>query len=127
MTNPNDGLPVTMPVPEVLEGSNPFVPELDRWDDGTTANEMMHTVRRMATHLDAASAYGKQLWHHLERVATYLREDIAHGTGEVAGGRERWAQLYATTLQLLSSPHGDNGFGAEQAQLELQNLGGRRA
>lgn len=29
MTDPDNGVPVTMPVPEVLEGRAPFAPELD--------------------------------------------------------------------------------------------------
>jgi hypothetical protein len=127
MTNPNTGTPIQIAVPEALAGGDRFSAELDAWDDTTSADEQARTGRRLAADLDRAAEYGRALWHQLETVTAYLREDIAHAdiaTGMLADDdrRHAWAELYGRTLSLLAGPRGDSGFGAEQALLELQHL-----
>jgi hypothetical protein len=126
MTNPNNGTPVQMRVPELLEGNAQFAAEIESWDESTSAAQASRTARRLCAELDRSAGYGRALWHQLAEVSTYLREDIAHA-GTDAGllldeqRRGRWAELYGRTLSLLAGAQGDSGFGEEQARLELQN------
>lgn len=132
MTNPNTGAPVAMRIPELLEGADPLSAEIDSWDESMGATELLPIVRRLSTGLDRSAAYGRSLWRQLELVATYLREDIAHGAATEGMDaillderqRGRWAEVYSSTLSLLASSRGDSGYGREQAQLELQNFDG---
>ncbi len=127
MTNPNNGRPVQMPMPEIIAGSERLAVQFESWDETTTVSEATDMVRRLAKELDRCSAYASQMWHQLDHLAAYLREDIARNSGVQTvlrddSQRTKWADLYATTLSLLAGARGDNGFGAEQAHSELQRL-----
>jgi hypothetical protein len=81
---------------------------------------------------DPVTVYARQLWTVLERVARYLREDVAHGSGNwpQRDGQpllatdeqwQRWRVHYAAALSVLAGPAGDQGYGKQEATLEYQN------
>jgi hypothetical protein len=81
---------------------------------------------------ERVAAYARQLWSELESVSRYLREQVASGgSGPVLADSTplltndeqwlHWRQAYAQALSTLAGPAGDEGYGAEQAQLLYQN------
>jgi hypothetical protein len=84
------------------------------------------------THDEPVTAYARQLWLELDRVAGYLREQVARGgSAPVVAGPEpllrtedqwqQWRETYAGVLSVLAGPAGDQGYGRQEAQLEYQN------
>jgi len=81
---------------------------------------------------DPVSEYARQIWRQLDRVARYLRDDIArHGSdplllksSSLLGNDTQWQDWqnsYAAVLSVLAGPRGDAGYGAQEARLEYQN------
>ncbi len=80
----------------------------------------------------AIAAYARQLWQEVDRLAAYLRDEIARGgSGPVLADSgpllatdedwQKWQQMYAGALSILAGPAGDQGYGEEAARLEYQN------
>ncbi len=129
MTNPNNGETVKMTIPELLDGTNPYAPDVATVAESTDSGELLSTARKLSAALDRSADYGLTLWKQLEVVATYLREDIAHARVsderatllQTEQQRRRWQQVYSEVLSALAGPGGDSGYGEQQARLEMQN------
>jgi hypothetical protein len=98
--------------------------------DPATSSEAGPGVDRRAEN-DRLAAYARQLWSELDRVSQYLRDQVAGGgsgpvlaeTTPLLTSNDQWLQwreVYAQTLSTLAGPAGDQGYGAEQAQLLYQ-------
>jgi hypothetical protein len=81
---------------------------------------------------DDVSVYARQLWALLDQVARYLREQVARGgSGPVLAEAkpllstdeqwQQWTEIYSGVLSVLAGPHGDEGYGRQEARLEYQN------
>jgi hypothetical protein len=80
---------------------------------------------------DPVTVYARQLWTVVDRLARYLRDDVARASGsQLRSGTsllatdeqwERWREHYATALSVLAGPAGDQGYGRQEATLEYQN------
>jgi hypothetical protein len=81
---------------------------------------------------DNVSVYARQLWTALDQVARYLLDQVARGgSGPVLAEAKplldtddqwlRWSEMYAGVLSVLAGPHGDEGYGQQEARLEYQN------
>jgi hypothetical protein len=77
------------------------------------------------------AAYARQLWQELDRLAHYLRDEIARGgSGPVLADSnprlatdadwQQWQQMYAGALSTLAGPAGDQGYGEQEARKEYQ-------
>ena len=77
--------------------------------------------------------YAQQLWHDLDAMRAYLLNSLPpdprspgpHLTSSTAPtgpeddtGWSNWISAYATVTSILCGPHGDSGFGLEEAQRE---------
>ena len=117
-----------IPMPEVLD---PHRPRL-------VAEENVGNAEARAEALDSAllkaAEYGQQLWRSLQDVRQYLLDslppDRRHpgadsdrlgtsptGPGDDAGWN-RWIGTYAMVSSALAGPHGDSGYGLQQAEQE---------
>jgi hypothetical protein len=76
--------------------------------------------------------YARLLWAELDRVSHYLREQVAGGgDGPLLANATpllvteeqwtKWREVYGGALSVLAGPAGDNGYGAEEAQLAYQH------
>jgi hypothetical protein len=101
------------------ERSGDAGPVYDDSDDGEDAS-------------DDVAAYARQLWVALDEGARYLLEQLARGGGgpllaehrPLLSTEEQWQQwctVYADVLSVLAGPHGDQGYGEQEARLEYQN------
>ena len=81
---------------------------------------------------DPVTRYGRQLWTELDKVARYLREEVARGGSGPLPAEikpllatedqwQRWREVYARVLSILAGPAGDQGYGHQEALLEYQN------
>ncbi len=82
---------------------------------------------------EPVTAYARHLWHELDRVAHYLETQIARGGSNgplvtqptpLLSTEEQWAEwreVYASVLSALAGPAGDEGYGAQEAQLVYQH------
>lgn len=80
---------------------------------------------------DPVTVYARQLWTVVDRLARYVRDDVAHGIGRpllpdappVRSSDEQWRQWrehYAAALSILAGPAGDQGYGRQEATLEYE-------
>jgi hypothetical protein len=74
---------------------------------------------------EPVTVYARRLWTELEQVADYLRDQIARGgNGPLLNTDDqwqRWREVYGGVLSVLAGPHGDEGYGQQEAQVEFQN------
>jgi hypothetical protein len=80
--------------------------------------------------LRESCAYGRQLWHDLDKLRTYLMESLpddprqpgptrasASPTGpDDTPGWDAWIGAFATVTSALAGPHGDSGYGLSEAR-----------
>jgi len=125
MTDPNTGEPAEIAIPELLEADRSIRLGGSVLDDASAdPAEIRKLNQTLEQALVETAAYGRALWLELREVADYLREEVAHGGAEAAPlprsdtQWQAWKERYAHVLSALAGPHGDSGYGAEQAELE---------
>jgi len=123
MTDPDTDAPVEFPLPQVLEGTGTDELRDADLDAGPLPAEQ---ARALARRLDETAEYGRTLWEQLRRIADYLREEVARGgaAGQPLPRSEeqwqRWRACYAQALTALAGPRGDEGYGEQEAEVELR-------
>ena len=122
---------VEIPMPGILDGTDHHTHEVSTLPDDAPASDVRDVLERVAAALDRSGEYGRALWRNLAAVAEYLREDVARGRNDqgllhTEEQWRRWQEIYAEVLSVLAGPTGDSGYGASQAQLEMQNHPSRR-
>lgn len=90
----------------------------------------------LAAALHESCAYANQLWHHLDAMRTYLIESLPanlHEQSAAAGDAvsptdpdyiarwDQWINAYGAVTSVLCGPHGDGGFGLEEARREAES------
>lgn len=89
--------------------------------------------------LEKSCEYAQQLWHDLDAARAYLLACLPpeSPTGDVPevmtcaaprgaddwDGWSKWADAYAEITSILAGPHGDSGFGRDEAVREAQLRG----
>lgn len=110
--------PIEIPLPSTLDSQR-----------GHLASSGSEEQRREAVQQAYAEAteYGRQLWHRLDEIRTYLLES-APTTGRSAArptgpdddaGWLAWQRAYADVTTVLAGPRGDSGFGEQEAVREV--------
>lgn len=99
--------------------------------DDMTLFEHRTRAQQLDTALHATCDYATALWQHLDAARHYLYESLpsdprapgahphigAAPTGpDDEDGWQRWIDTYATVTSILAGPHGDSGFGLDEAQ-----------
>lgn len=123
-----------IPLPQLLD------PDRLLLDDRNDLSAEEHAGR--ATQLDRAlhdtCSYAQQLWHELDAVRGYLLDSLppdrrtadadAPGPSSAAPtgpddeqGWQNWITAYSRATSALAGPHGDSGFGSEEAQREARD------
>lgn len=116
-----------IPQPELLDADR--ITSADR--DDMTMFEHRNRAQQLDDALHASCAYATELWQHLAAARSYLYHSLpsdprSPGTNPHPGasptgpddreGWQRWIDTYATVTSILVGPHGDSGFGLEEAQ-----------
>ncbi len=82
---------------------------------------------------EPVTAYARQLWLELDRVAHYLHNEVARGGSNGPLVTEpkpllssdeqwnRWREVYADVLSALAGPAGDQGYGEQEARRAAQD------
>ncbi len=82
---------------------------------------------------EPVTAYARQLWLELDRVAHYLHTEVARGGSNgplVTQAKpllstedqwDRWREVYGDVLSTLAGPAGDQGFGDQEARRITQD------
>jgi hypothetical protein len=113
--------------PEVID------PDRIKSDDREemTSDEHRSRANELNEALHASCDYANALWEHLDAVRHYLVESLpsdprapgpyprasAAPTGpDDEAGWERWVATYAAATSILAGPHGDSGFGLNEAK-----------
>lgn len=100
-----------IPMPEVLDAERDVGGRYDQQplDDSEVREQMLRSA------LAASCGYGQQLWNQLTSVRSYLVATVPSAT---AGDDEweRWRTAYTTVTCQLAGPHGDSGYGAQEAR-----------
>jgi hypothetical protein len=123
-----------IPLPQLLD------PDRLLLDDRNDLSAEEHADR--ATQLNRAlhdtCSYAQQLWHELDAVRGYLLDSLppdrrtadadAHGRSSAAPtgpddeqGWQNWITAYSRATSALAGPHGDSGFGSEEARREARD------
>jgi hypothetical protein len=91
-----------------------------------------HRAERLRHALEDSCAYAQQLWRQLDDVRAYLLRSLPDdpqrpdarraltaptGPGDEQGWTD-WMQTYGAVISALCGPHGDGGFGADEARKE---------
>lgn len=119
-----------IPEPELLDPSRMLT---DDRDDFTLA-EHRDRANLLAQALEDSCRYAQQLWHRLDEVREYLvrslpddpqRPDARRAATAPTGpdddaGWDDWMATYAAVTSALCGPHGDSGFGADEARREAR-------
>lgn len=94
----------------------------------------------LAAALHESCAYANQLWHHLDAMRTYLIDSLPanqHEQGADATDAasqadsdynarwNQWINAYGAVTSVLCGPHGDGGFGLEEAHRESESRRGQ--
>jgi len=117
-----------IPEPELLDASRMLTDDRDDF----TITEHRNRANMLADALQDSCRYAQQLWHELDDVRRYLlrclpddpqRPDARRTATAPTGpdddaGWSDWIATYAAVTSVLCGPHGDSGFGAEQARHE---------
>jgi hypothetical protein len=100
--------------------------------DDLSVTEHRNRSKLLAEALEDSCRYAQQLWHELDDVRGYLvrclpddpqRPDAQRGATAPTGpddeqGWNDWMGTYASVTSVLAGPHGDSGFGADEARRE---------
>ncbi|MBE7190533.1 hypothetical protein [Jatrophihabitans endophyticus] len=101
-----------IPRPEVLNPDR--VDRDDRAD--LTAEDHRSRAQLLGRALGQSCDYAEQLWHAAAVTRAYLHEHTPADPHDDASWTA-WQQVYADVVSVLCGPHGDSGFGTEQAHL----------
>jgi hypothetical protein len=102
--------------------------------DDLTVSEHRQRAQLLASALEDSCRYAQQLWHQLDEVRHYLvralpddpqRPDARrHATAPTGpdddAGWDDWMGTYAAVTSVLCGPHGDSGFGDDEARREAR-------
>jgi hypothetical protein len=101
-----------------------------------SAEEHANRAASLDKALHETCSYAQQLWQDLDALRSYLLENLPPGTGTAGDGQrrsaaptgpddeegwERWAAAYAAVTSVLAGPHGDSGFGMDEARREARD------
>jgi len=117
-----------IPEPELLDPTRMLTDDRD----DLTLVEHRNRANLLADALTDSCRYAQQLWHELDEVRRYLhrslpddpqRPDARRRTAAPTGpddeaGWQDWMSTYAAVTSVLCGPHGDSGFGADEARRE---------
>ncbi|HST49964.1 hypothetical protein [Jatrophihabitans sp.] len=126
-----------IPKPELLDPDRLL---LDDRND-LTADEHASRAALLNQALHESCGYAQQLWQSLDAVRGYLLDSLppdphaldpdaldqpgrrsAAPTGpDDEAGWENWITAYATVTSVLAGPHGDSGFGSDEARREARD------
>jgi hypothetical protein len=98
--------------------------------DDMTADEHRNRANQLAGALEDSCRYAQQLWDELQAVREYLvrslpddpqrpearRTETAPAGPDDEAGWHDWIGTYAAVTSVLCGPHGDSGFGADEAR-----------
>lgn len=102
--------------------------------DDMTVDQHRDRARMLAQALNDSCRYAQDLWHQLDEVRGYLvrclpddpQQPDAHraataptGPDDEDGWRD-WMSVYAGVTSVLAGPHGDSGFGDDEARAEAR-------
>ena len=117
-----------IPEPELLDPNRSLTDQRDDFamlDHRDRAERLKHA-------LDDSCAYAQQLWHELDDLRAYLVRSLPDdpqrpgekrtataptGHDDEAGWTD-WMKTYAGVISALCGPHGDSGYGADEARKE---------
>jgi hypothetical protein len=102
--------------PELLNASR-----MDTDDREFTFEQHRDRAAELAAALRDSCAYGEQLWQQLVGVREYLAGSVPAAQDDARW--RSWSEVYAAVVGTLAGPHGDSGFGADEAR---QIMRGRR-
>jgi len=121
-----------IPRPELLDPDRLL---LDTRDD-LTADEHASRAALLDHALHDSCSYAQQLWQNLDAVRGYLlaslppdprspdssgRRSAAPAGPDDEPGWQNWIAAYAAVISVLAGPHGDSGYGSEEAQREARD------
>jgi hypothetical protein len=121
-----------IPRPELLDPDRLL---LDDRND-LSAEEHANRAATLAQALRESCAYAQQLWQNLDAVRGYLvdslpsdsrtagprqRRSAAPAGPDDDEGWERWIEAYTAVTSVLAGPHGDSGFGSDEARREARD------
>lgn len=104
-----------IPMPELLDPDRLIMPERD----DMTIDEHRGRAQAALDALQATCKYGQSLRDELIAVRAYLHDHHPVVDADEADWTA-WSSRYASVTSVLAGPHGDNGFGAEEAQVIAQ-------
>src|SRR3954470_23079325 len=119
-----------IPEPELLDPGRMLTDDRD----DLSATEHRDRAKQLAAALEDSCRYAQQLWHQLDEVRGYLQrslpDDPQHADARRAAtaptgpdddeGWQDWMSTYAAVTSVLCGPHGDSGFGADEARREAR-------
>lgn len=124
-----------IPMPDVLNADR--IPGDKR--EEVTVDFHRARAENLQIALEKSCEYAVQLWHHLDAARGYLVGSLpsASQSGDDSDaaacaaprgpqdvdGWTKWADAYAAITSVLAGPHGDSGFGREEAVREAQQRG----
>jgi len=124
----------SIPKPELLDPHRMLTDDRDDF----TITEHRTRANRLAAALQDSCDYAQALWQQLDEVRGYLvrclpddpqRAAENHGARRPAtaptgpdddAGWDDWMATYAAVTSMLCGPHGDSGFGADEARREAR-------
>jgi hypothetical protein len=125
-----------IPLPELLDPDRLL---LDDRND-LSAEEHADRAAQLEGALHETCSYAQQLWHELDAVRGYLLDSLppdphaidpdtigqrpssAAPTGpEDEQGWQNWMAAYSRVTSVLAGPHGDSGFGSDEARREARD------
>jgi hypothetical protein len=104
--------------------------------DDLTADEHANRAALLDQALHESCSYAQQLWQSLDAVRGYLLDSLppdprasdgsvrisaAPAGPEDEAGWQNWTVAYAAVTSVLAGPHGDSGFGSDEAQREARD------
>jgi hypothetical protein len=121
-----------IPRPELLDPDRLL---LDDRND-LSAEEHANRAALLNKALHDSCDYAQQLWQRLDAVRGYLLDSLPPDPRSVDGlarrsaapagpddeqGWQNWSAAYAAVTSVLAGPHGDSGFGSEEAEREARD------
>src|SRR4051812_40369218 len=119
-------IPRPIPEPELLDPGRMLVDDRD----GFTVDDHRNRANLLAEALADSCRYAQALWQQLDEVRAYLVRSLPddpqrpdarrHATAPTGAdddvGWDDWMATYAAVTSRLCGPHGDAGFGADEAR-----------